>query len=511
MDERLANKWWRLTHLYKVKAKSGDLVTFRPNRPQLMHLAERGAHRRGQIVKARQFGFTTLYCIDMLDEALWVPGMSCAILAHERESVDKIFQIVKRAYESLPEPLRPTVNKDTERAYRFERRFDGVELDSEIYVALKLRSSTVRWLHVTESAYIKDRQELEAGSKQAVPLDGRITEETTGNGFNAFYDAYMAARNNPEPGEFGYRAYFYPWFSNSEYTLPGEIDQHEPEERALRDSVKREYGVILTDGQLLWRRWKKRSLVMEGNLAGLTGEQLFKQEYPSTVTEAFQSGAGAVFNAEHIEQAEKTAKPVLRVDKGLTIWVEPQLGHRYMLGSDPSDGIGADYGVIDVWDVDTLEQVAQFIGKLRPDELAEKIRDVAVAYSRAYVGVENNMLSTILFLVKIYDNYYVTKTEDKRTKQVTEKIGWTTSSKSRDLMIDEFLIAFDEGELTINSRVTLDQMRTFVKTDNGKREHAPGKHDDALIAAMIAYQMRKDYPATDDEVTTAGDYSSWYK
>jgi hypothetical protein len=30
-----------------------------------------------------------------------------------------------------------------------------------------------------------------------------------------------------------------------------------------------------------------------------------------------------------------------------------------------------------------------------------------------------------------------------------------------------------------------------VKKVNGKREHADGKHDDALFGAMIAVQMRK--------------------
>src|SRR6478735_158582 len=105
MDPRLKSKWWRLTNLYKIKDKQGNLVTFKPNYPQTLHLMERERDEvlRLLLTKARQFGFTTLYCIDMLDDACWVPGSSCAILAHEREAVDKIFQIVKRAYESMPE------------------------------------------------------------------------------------------------------------------------------------------------------------------------------------------------------------------------------------------------------------------------------------------------------------------------------------------------------------------------------------------------------------------------
>jgi hypothetical protein len=510
-DQRLRSKWWRLTHLYKILDKQGDLVTFSPNVMQLLHLAESAGVLRLLLVKARQFGFTTLYCLDMLDDACFVPGSTNAIIAHEREAVDKIFQIVKRAYENMPDVLRPIARKDTERAYRFDKRFDGTPLNSEIYVALKIRSTTVRRLHITESAHIKNRQELEAGSKQAVPKDGRVSEETTGNGFGAFYDAYMQAKQNTNPGHYDARAYFYAWFLNPDYSLPGELTDITTEEKKLVATAKAEFGADVTDAQLVWRRWKMRDLVAQGDLAGLRSDQLFKQEYPSTVMEAFQSGAGNVFDAEKIEQAVAKVRKPMRTTLGLTVWLEPRPGHRYMIGCDPSDGMGADYAVIDVWDLGTLEQVAQWAGKMHPDELAKKVKSIGIVYFYAFAGVENNMLTTILYLVKTehYPNYYTTVREDERTKKKTEKMGWTTSSQSRDLMIDEFVIDFEDDQMRINSLLTLDQMRTFVKKpENGKREHAEGKHDDALFAGMIAYQMRKHYRgrATESDFVTSGKY-----
>lgn len=514
MDPRLRSKWWRLTHLYKILDKQGELRTFYPNLMQLKHLADSAEVKRLYLVKARQFGFTTLYCLDMLDDACFVPGSTNAILAHERDSVDKIFQIVKRGYESMPAAVRPIARKDTERVYRFDKRFDGLALNSEIYVALKIRSTTARRLHVTESAYIKNRQELEAGSKQAVPKDGRISEETTGNGFGGFYDAFMQARQNTNPGPYDARAYFYPWFLNPDYSLPGELGELDRAERELREMAKREFGVDVTDEQLIWRRWKMRDLVSQGDLAGLKPDQLFKQEYPSSLMEAFQSGAGNVFDAEKIEEAAAHVRKPIRSSMGLTVWIEPKAGHRYMIGCDPSDGMGADYGVIDVWDLDTLEQVAQWVGKLQPDDLAKKVKQIGIVYLWAFVGVENNMLATVLFLVKSerYPNYYTTVREDERTKKKTEKLGWTTSGQSRDLMIDEFIIGFEDQELRINSLLTLDQMRTFVKKpDTGKREHAQGKHDDGLFGGMIAYQMRKHYRgrAKASDITSGGSVDDW--
>lgn len=511
MDERLKNKWWRLTHLYKIKDKNGQIVTFRPNIPQLKHISERSGHRYNRVLKARQHGITTLYCIDYLDEALWVPGMACAILGHEREAVDMIFEIVRRAYLNLPNEIKPEVKTDTTRMLRFTKRYDGVALDSSIYVALKLRSGTVQKLHITEIAFNKDTQELTAGSKQAVPITGSISEETTANGFNDFYDNFMDRWQKPA-GDFEYKAYFYPWTVNPDYTLPGmlPIEARTKTENELAEKHK------LTDGQLLWRRWKMDDLKRSQTGLGLTGEQLFKQEYPLTPLEAFQSGAGHVFDPEKIEvvipvepmnieqvfadignywsgesAAEQKTKAKSLFQKGVEFWELPAPDKKYVVGVDPSDGDGADYGVIDVWERDSLHQCAQYYGKLRPDELAELAKDVGEYYNNAFAGVENNMLSTILFLSKIYDNYYFETRIDEKTLKKTKKIGWSTNIKTRDVMIDDFNIFFDEGHLTIRSRRTLGEMKTFVKKENGKREHADGKHDDALFAGFIAIQMRK--------------------
>lgn len=512
LHEKLKNKWWRITHLYKIKNKDGEIVTFKPNYVQLKHMAQRKNARRIKIVKARQHGITTEYAIEMLDEALWVPGMTCAIIAHDRETLTKIFAIIKRAYENLPDEIKPQTKTDTKNQYDFTFRYDGAPLDSSIYVALKLRGGTTQWLHISESAYVKDRQELIAGSKQTVPISGRISEETTGNGYDEFYDEYMREHGKVNKGELDYQTFFYAWFENPEYTLLGGIDTYKPDELRLKEMVKREYGFDLSDGQLLWRRWKMDELQRNQEGLGLSGEQLFKQEYPSTLHECFQSGAGNVFDMERVDQILtpdpmqaieapddatslqleiiNKAKPLLQ--KGVRIWELPKIGREYIIGVDPSDGTNAgDFSGIDVWDKENLDQVAQFYGKLRPDELAELAALIGMCYNEALIGPENNMLSTVLFLSKIYDNVYTFVKEDKVTKQRTKVLGWRTDSTTRDLMIDEFIVLFEEGKLGIRSAITVSQMKTFVKKESGKREHANGKSDDALFAAFIALQMRK--------------------
>lgn len=479
---------------------------------QRRYIKDKRNHRYNLLLKARQFGFTTLHCIDYLDSALWVPGMTCAIIAHKQDALNEIFQIVKRAFEGLPDRLKPIVKTDTANMYRFVSRFDGLPLDSSIYVSLKIRSGTVQKLHISESAYIKDREELKSGSKEAVPKTGFITEETTGNGYEDFYDTYEYYDSKQEIGEYDYKTHFYPWLENPEYSLMGIIEDYTPAEIKIKEVAKNIHNINVTDGQLLWRRWKMEQLRSNQLGVGLSGDQLFKQEYPLTKSESFQSASGNVYDGSIIDlikpsqtinldtelikitpEQERKQELIKKIKSYESwIWKLPIEGHEYVIGCDPSDGTqSGDNSSISIWDTESIEQVAQYYGKLRPDYLAQLCAQFGELYNNAYIGVENNMLSTILFLKEIYKNFHTTVKTDKRTQEVTKKLGWTTDSQSRDVMIDEHIRLWEDGNLKINSKISLMQMKTFVTKENGKREHAEGKNDDALIADMIALQMRK--------------------
>lgn len=497
---RLKSKTWRVNHLYKIKDKSGELVTFKLNAAQTKYLLHRGSHHYNKIVKPRQKGFTTLHCIDMLDNALWIPGSSCGIIAHEREAVIGIFEIVKRAYENLPDTLKPIAKYDNKNELQFVSDFLGRTLDTKIYVALKLRSGTVNHLHISESAYIANRAELNAGTKQAVGKGGRITEETTGNGFNDFYDETEDAlntwdQNNGIPQEFKTKVFFYAWFEDDEYEIDTPpIESYTEEEQKLIDKYLSQFSREVIDRKVAWRRWKMKELGQsEKTKTGLTPEQLFKQEYPSNIMEAFQASGKTYFDQEKVELV--TPRPFVRTTAfGLGIWHEPVVGHLYSVGVDPSNGKGIDRASVNVWDVTPSEpvfkQVAQFHGYKDPYALAETTQMAAEMYNNGLAAVENNLLTTVLVLSKSYDNVYYTIKKDKKTEQRTKVLGFSTNAKTRPVMMDNFNKLFGDDLLEINSSVTKSEMRTFIIKENAKIEHADGKHDDSLFADFIALETR---------------------
>jgi len=58
-------------------------------------------------------------------------------------------------------------------------------------------------------------------------------------------------------------------------------------------------------------------------------------------------------------------------------------------------------------------------------------------------------------------------------------------------MIDGLASVIAEGAITIRCAALIDECLTYVVTDSGSTEAQAGKHDDRVIAAAIAWQVRK--------------------
>lgn len=140
------------------------------------------------------------------------------------------------------------------------------------------------------------------GVLQGVPLsDGtEIFMESTANGIgNYFHTQWQLA----EKGESEYIAVFLVWFWQDEYTLPCDDDfELTHEEFELLGLFKKEG---LTAEHLNWRRSK----ISEFTTGGEEGHWRFKQEYPFTASEAFQtSGEESLIDPKYVLAARKTTK-----------------------------------------------------------------------------------------------------------------------------------------------------------------------------------------------------------
>jgi len=185
----------------KIRDKSGNLVPFVFNRAQeFLHAALEDQKKaigriRALIVKGRQQGCSTYIAARFYHRSTRRKGQAVFILSHEAETTKKLFAIVERFQQNIPELLKPQARIANRREFKFDN------IDSEYAVGTAGnedvgRGGTVQMFHGSEAAYWDNPDGIVTGVMQSVPdLDEtELILESTGNGMDEmFYSRCMDA------------------------------------------------------------------------------------------------------------------------------------------------------------------------------------------------------------------------------------------------------------------------------------------------------------------------------
>ena len=116
-------------------------------------------------------------------------------------------------------------------------------------------------------------------------------------------------------------------------------------------------------------------------------------------------------------------------------------------------------------------------------------------YNEAYVIVENNShgILTCTRLIKdmAYSNAYLETQLDRLTERETIKLGFTTTAKTKPLIIDQLRASMREGELELNDKTTIREMLTYIVTESGAMEAEAGCHDDTVMALALVNHIHE--------------------
>jgi hypothetical protein len=279
----------------KIRTKSGQIE------PLILNDAQRYIHEqiekqkmaigkvRALVLKGRQQGCSTYVSGRYYWQATHLSGKAVFILSHEASTTDKLFQLVERYHQNVPEPVK------MQRDVANQRRMVFAGLNSEYFVGTAGnedvgRGGTVQYLHASEAAFYPGTSGFSTGLLQSVPdADGtEVIIESTANGMDPlFYPMCMNAMQGK--GEF--ILIFVPWFWQKEYRkkLP-ENFQLDPEEEALQNTYH------LDNEQIYWRRMK---------IFELKDKILFMQEYPNSVEEAFTVSGDSLIPGIKAAEARK--------------------------------------------------------------------------------------------------------------------------------------------------------------------------------------------------------------
>lgn len=294
----LADQKWRLNNLYRIVTRDGDSIKFKLNSVQ--ESVYDNLHNRNLVLKARQLGMSTFAVLYLLDSALFTPSLACGIVSYSLEHAQHVFRrIIGHAVDTLP-PWLSIVTSVTQRSAREITFANGAFLR----VDTTLRGGSYQLVLVSEFGKTCARnpvkaEEVMTGTLNSLSQSSTCIIESTGEGNEGYFAEMCTTASQCKDTTLSplqYKLHFFPWYLEPSYTTTYPVTQ----DTSMDDyfsKVEKDSGVKLTLGQ---RAWYTHTLSTQGDK--------MRQEFPSTISEAFLSSSDAYYFAQCIEQAHTSSR-----------------------------------------------------------------------------------------------------------------------------------------------------------------------------------------------------------
>lgn len=463
-------------HKYiKILHPTKGLVPFVIFKYQKRVIDDYDKNRFNIISKFRQGGLTTVTLLYGLYKALFTLDFSMMLISKsDREAVEAGY-IADRAVENLPVWLAPKKDGKWNDHLKQVTETGG---SLRFYSPEAARGKSVAFICLDEAAFIDDLDKHWRAMYPVLATGGRCAIISTVNGTgNYYYELYMGAkeqRNKFHIIDIDYHEH--PFYNSGKNPEWAEEQRAQLGEKGFLQEILR---VFLGSGD---------TYIPGKELARLDEE--LKNIYPKR----------KLF-AKYQNKTRNDDPDINDENKGaLWIWKEPAPGKEYYFGIDSSEGVGADNSCIQVIEVESKEQVAEFYSNvITPYEFAQVIYELAILYNNALLIIEEmsaglsviNTLQNELY----YDNFYYANPDSK-----TPRVGIKTTVANRPLILTSFQTAILQKSIKLNSIRLLQEMKCFEYNGTTKKPEAQkGKHDDAIMAlSMCLYVMgtlNKNQPA----------------
>ena len=436
----------------KIPHPGKGLIPFKTFDFQADLVDDLALHRFIVVLKARQLGISTITAAYVAWLVLFHRDKNVLIVATKLQTAANLVKKVKTILKNLPPWLKiADFNVDNKNSIELT---NGSQVKASSTSGDAGRSEALSLLVIDEAAHIDGLDELWTGLYPTISTGGRCIAISTPNGVGDwFHETYVGA----ESGENEFKTINLPW------------DVH-------------------PDRDEEWFKTETKNM----------SRRQIAQEYECN----FNTSGDTVIHPDDIMRIkEKLAEPKYRVgfDRNTWIWEEAQEGHSYLLVADVARGDGADSSTFHVFKLQTMEIVAEYKGKPTSDLFSEILYTTGLEYKEAMLVVENNNVGFHVLeklLEKGYKNVYHSK---KGSHEYVEQHaalgdssvipGFTTSLKTRPLIIAKFEEFIRNKVLTIYSKRLANELDTFI-WKNGRPEAQRGYNDDLVMAAAIGCWVR---------------------
>jgi len=423
------------------------------------------------LIKAKEIGISWSLAITALRETMTRPGWVVLEISKGMVEAQELLAKSRIVYENLPEWLKE-IPEYREPKPNSGEQFGFDRLGSVIQAFPSTESSGIgktvgRVIH--DEADFHDYYLANLGHTRATVADSperrlvAVSTVNTEKQDSDFQQHWKAARD----GENDFKALFYGVFSRPD------------RDEAWYEQLVKEYKD---------RPW------------------IVKRNYPRTVEEALSPlSAASCFKKEALDKLWYNTNREPEIRQGfIYILCPPRVGTQYAGGADIGEGIGRDYSCLVILGKEGLTyEVAAVIytNTLATDLFAYECDKLCREYFECPLAVENNSIgvATLNKLQELgYTNLFSSEADGKRKKNISitgsEKVGWTTGEKNKDIAYRELITAVNDGSVITRFSPMIKEFME-LQWINAKPVPTGKTHGDTVMASALSYQMIKQIKA----------------
>jgi len=410
------------------------------------------------ILKSRQLGISTLMAGYSLWLLLFHNDKNILVIATSKDTAKNLVTKVRVMFQGLPSWLKAKVEEDNKLSMRLT---NGSQIKAIASNESAGRSEALSLLILDECAFIDRISEIWAAAQQTLATGGDCIVTSTPNGVGGwFHKTWQRAID----GENNFSFTELPWYL------------HPERDQAWRD----EQDVIL-------------------------GPTMAAQECDAS----FLSSGNSVVDPQILQwyKENQVKDPVERlgIDNNLWVWEQPDYSKEYIVVADVARGDGTDYSAAQIFEVESIKQVAEYKGQLSTTDYGNFLIEISTKYNDALLIIENNNVGWATIQTVIDRNYknlfYQSKdlqyvdtehqmqTNRYRTQDRNMLPGFTTSAKSRPLIVAKMEEYTREKLVELRSARLVEELFVFIY-QNSRAEAMRGYNDDLVLSFAIALWIR---------------------
>jgi len=442
----------------KIQHPTKGGIKFKPFDYQVDLVENYNTHRYSINMLGRQMGKTTVAAGYLLWYAMFKPDSTILVAAHKSAGAQEIMQRIRYAYESCPNHIRAGVSEYNKMSITFD---NGSRIVAATTTENTGRGMSLTLVYLDEFAFVPPRiasefwtslsPTLSTGGKCIVTSTPNSDEDTFAMIWNQAIKTVDEYGNSQDVGINGFKGYLATW------------DQH-------------------PDRTPEWAEEER----------GRIGEERFRREhecefiiYNETLIDPIK-----LANMQHQEPLYKM---------GQVRWFKrPVPENMYVVTLDPSAGTGGDNGAIQVFELPTMVQVAEWCHNKTPIEgqvrtMLEILKEIQNYGAREiYWTIENNTIGEAA-LVVIRDTgeesfpgtflHDPVKVQGKKGRK-----GFHMSSKTKMegcILLKRFI---ENNKIHIRSKACISELKNFVAKGNSFAAQ-PGETDDLVTSTIVNVRM----------------------